>query len=177
MKKFSLNRANAKSLRDTAAMNITKDRVFNAIKELYPDKEVWRTYGYITHHNRKKYNIVKSHANDAFVIAKNFAATPLEYYYKGFQIRRHNRKIYKDKISKGGELKRHQAEHIVHGFALYDRISYNGKIYFINGRRKKDGRFSLVDENQKVIFAAIHYTKLKKIRHEKNIIYKRITKQ
>lgn len=175
LKKFQLNRANAKSLRDAAAMNIIKDRVLQGVKEKYPDKEVRTTYGYITRWNRAKYNIDKSHANDAYVIAGNFSAKQLDYYYKGFQVRRHNRQIHKDTIQKGGIPKNNQAEHLVFGFALNDRIRYNGEIYFIKGRRNK-GFFSLSDASGKEVMNSVHHSRLKRISYEKSLIYKRISK-
>ena len=176
LKKFQLNRANAKTLRDAAAMNIIKDRVLQGVREKYPDKEVKTTYGYITRWNRKKYNIDKTHANDAYVIAKNFHAKQLDYYFKGFQVRRHNRQIYKDTILKGGEPIKNQAEHLVFGFALNDRIRYNGEIYFVKGRRTKNEHFSLSDASGKEVMNSVHHNKLRRISHERSLIYKRITK-
>ena len=85
LKKFrTITKKNAVSLRDAAAMNLIKDRIFSELKERHPNIPVWRTYGYVTKRNRRKYNIEKSHANDAFVIAKNFNAEPLDYMFKGF---------------------------------------------------------------------------------------------
>ncbi len=176
LKKFSLNKKNAVTLRDTAAMNITKDRILSGLKEMYPDKIVKCTYGYITQFNRNRYNISKSHANDAYVIAKNFNAEILDYYFKGIQIRRHNRKIYKDKIYKGGVLKKNQAEHFVFGFGLMDRVVYNGIKCFVHGRRNS-GYFDLRDIDMSRVHDSAHAKNIKLIRHEKNIIYKKTFKR
>jgi hypothetical protein len=176
LKKFSLNKKNAVTLRDTAAMNIIKDRVLEGLREMYPDKVVKCTYGYITRFNRNKYNISKSHANDAYVIAKNFNAEPLDYYFKGIQIRRHNRKIHKDKIYKGGVLKKNQAEHFVFGFGLMDRVVYKGIECFIHARRTT-GYFELRNIDMSRVHDSAPVRDIRLIRHERNIIYKKTFKR
>ena len=176
LKKFNLNRKNAVTLRDAAAMNIIKDRVLERLREMYPDKEVKATYGYITRFNRNRYGISKSHANDAYVIAKNFNAIPLEYYFKGIQIRRHNRKIHKDKIYKGGVLKNNQAEHFVFGFGLMDRVMFNGIECFVHGRRST-GYFDLRDIDMSRVHDSAPSKDIRLIRHERNIIYKKMLKR
>ena len=176
LKNFSLNKKNAATLRDAAAMNVIKDRILDGLKKMYPDKEVKVTFGYITRFNRKKYNILKSHANDAFVISKNFNATPLDYYFKGIQIRRHNRKIHKDKIYKGGVLKKNQAEHFVFGFCLMDRVKFKGIECFVHGRRTR-GYFDLRDIDMSIVHTDAHIRNIKLLRHERSIIYKKTTKR
>jgi hypothetical protein len=94
LKKFkNLNKKNAVTLRDAAAMNLIKDRIISELRNRFQNIPVRKTYGFITARNRKQNNIEKSHANDAFVIAKNFNAKLLDYMFKGIQVRRHNRKI------------------------------------------------------------------------------------
>ena len=176
LKDFHLKKKNAATLRDAAAMNVIKDRILDGLKKMYPDKEVKVTFGYITRFNRKKYNIQKSHANDAFVISKNFGAKPLDYYFKGIQIRRHNRKIHKDKIYKGGVLKKNQAEHFVFGFGLMDRVKFKGIECFVHGRRT-EGYFDLRDIDNNKVHASAHVRNIKLIRHERSIIYKKILKE
>ena len=176
LKKFSLNKKNAVTLRDDAAMNIIKERVLDGLREMYPDKVVKCTFGYITRFNRNKYNISKSHANDAYVIAKHFNAKPLDYYFKGIQIRRHNRKIHKDKIYKGGVLKKNQAEHFVFGFGLMDRVVYKGIECFVHGRRSS-GYFDLRDIDMSRVHDSAPVRDIKLIRHERNIIYKKTFKK
>ena len=176
LKKFrTINKKNAVSLRDAAAMNLIKDRIFSKLKERHPNIPIWRTYGYVTKRNRRKYNIDKSHANDAFVIAKNFNAEPLDYMFSGFQVRRHNRKIHKDTILKGNKLKKNQSEHLVFGFARFDRVRYDGKDCFVYGRRTK-GYFDLRDIDGSKIHASAPVRKIKLIRHENSIIIKKIKK-
>lgn len=175
LKKFSLNKKNAVTLHDAAMMNIIKDCVLDGLEKMYPDKEVKKTYGYITKFNRKRYNIRKSHTNDAYVITKNFNAEPLDYYFNGIQIRRHNRKIHKDRIYKGGVLKNNQAEHFVLGFALMDRVMYNATECFVHGRRK-NGYFDLRDIDMSRVHDSAHVRGIRLIRHERNIIYKKTFK-
>ena len=64
--------------------------------------------------------------------------------FKGIQVRRHNRKIFKDNILKGNNRKLNQAPHLVFGFALNDRVKFNGIECFVHGRRSK-GYFDLKD--------------------------------
>ena len=174
LKKFrGLDLKNAKSLRDTAAMNIIKDKIMSELKRLYPDRIIWKTYGYITNKNRREHKIEKSHANDAFVITRNFNAKPLEYSLKGKQVRRHNRKIYKDTILKGGKLKRNQTDHLMFGFALNDRVRFNGIECFVHGRRT-EGYFDLRCIDGTKVHASAPYRKIKLIRHENGIILGKI---
>jgi len=176
LKNFSLKKKNAATLRDAAAMNVIKDRILDGLKKMYLDKEVKVTFGYITRFNRKRYNVSKSHANDAFVISKNFGAKLLDYYFKGIQIRRHNRKIHKDKICKGGVLKKNQAEHFVFGFGLMDRVKFNNIECFVYGRRTK-GYFDLRDIDNNKIHASAPVRNIKLIRHERSIIYEKKLKR
>lgn len=176
LKKFkNINKKNAVSLRDAAAMNLIKDRIFSELKKIHSDIIIWRTYGYITRYNRRKYNIDKSHTNDAFVIAKNFNAEPLDYMFKGFQVRRHNRKIHKDIILKSNKLKKNQSAHLVFGFARFDRVKYDGKECFVYARRT-EGYFELKDIDGSKIHASAPVRKIKLIKHENSIIIKKIKK-
>ena len=176
LKKFrNLNKKNAVTLRDAAAMNLIKDRILFELRNRFPNMPVRKTYGFITSKNRKKYNIDKSHANDAFVIAKNFNAKPLDDMFKGKQVRRHNRRIYKDNILKGNIRKLNQAPHLVFGFALNDRVRFNGIECFVHGRRSS-GRFVLKDIDRNTIHNSAPVRKIKLISHENSIILKRISK-
>ena len=176
LKKFrNLNKKNAITLQDCAAMNLIKDRILCKLRNKFPNILVRKTYGYITSKNRKKYNIDKSHANDAFVIAKNFNAKKLEYMFKGRQVRRHNRKIYKDNILKGNKKKLNQAPHLVFGYALNDRVKFNGIKCFVHARRS-EGYFVLKDIDGNTIHNSAPVRKIKLISHENSIILKRISK-
>ena len=176
LKKFNnLKRKNAVTLRDCAVMNLIKDRILSELRNKFQDILVRKTYGFITSKNRKQNNIDKSHANDAFIIAKNFNAKPLDYMFKGRQVRRHNRKIYKDNILKGNRRQLNQAPHLVFGFALNDRVKYNGIECFVHGRRSS-GYFVLKDIDGNTIHNSASVKKIKLISHENSIILKRISK-
>lgn len=176
LKKFkNLNKKNAVTLRDAEAMNIIKDRILSELRNRFSNIPVRKTYGYITSKNRKKYNINKSHANDAFVIAKNFNATPLDYMFKGRQVRRHNRRIHKDNILKGNRRQLNQAPHLIFGYVLNDRVKFNGIECFVHGRRTI-GYFVLKDIDGNTIHNSAPVKKIKLISHENSIIIKRLSK-
>ena len=167
----NVDRKKGKTLADAAAMNVFKYFLVDELREMFPNIPVRITYGYITWWNRVKYGIKKSHASDAFVITKNFNAKPLDCVYKGIQVRRHNRKIHKDKILKGGIKKNHQAKHFIRGFALNDRVRFNGIECFVHGRRSS-GYFVLTDIDGNKVSETTFYSKLKRIKYERSMIFK-----
>ena len=154
------------SLRDAAVMGIMKWRLYDELKLRYPD--VSMTFGYITKYNRIRNDIEKSHISDAFVISKNLKAKILSYYYLVRKTRRHNRKIHKAKIMKGGKRQMNQAPFEVKGFRLFDRVFYNGKIMFVTNRRSS-GRFAIRDINYKNQIE-LSYKKLNLNRCKRNMI-------
>lgn len=141
-----------RSLRDAAVMGIMKWRLYNNLKSLYSNVDI--TFGYITKYNRIRYGIEKSHISDAFAISRNFSSIKLGYYYKKKITRRHNRQIHKMKILKGGVKRLNQAPFKVFGFRLFDKVIFQGDVYFIYGRRIS-GRFNIRDingENKKDVY-------------------------
>lgn len=164
--KIDLKVRRGKSLRDAAVMGIMRWRLYDCLKGLYPN--VFMTYGYVTKHNRIVHNINKSHTSDAFVISKNFEAERINYLYRIKLIRRHNRRIHKSKILKGGKKKMNQSPFEVFGFRLFDKVLYNNKIMFVYGRRKT-GSFNIRDiegNNPK----DVSYRKFKLYRGKRNPI-------
>lgn len=131
-----------KPLRDAAAMGIMKWKLYEELKCLHPNTNM--TFGYITKRNRIYYNIDKSHVSDAFVISKNFMANRIGYIYKIRQTRRHNRRIHKAKITKGGIRQMNQGLFEIKGFRLFDRVRYNGLVMFVTNRRQR-GFFAVRD--------------------------------
>lgn len=140
--KFELKIKRGKSLRDAAVIGVMKWKLYDELKSLYPNVKM--TFGYNTKYNRIKYGIEKSHTSDAFVISKNFDAEKLNCYYKIKLIRRHNRRIHKSKILKGGRRKMNQAPFEVFGFRLFDRVKFDNQYYFVYGRRTS-GCFNIRD--------------------------------
>lgn len=138
--KIDLKIKRTKILRDAAAMNIMKNILLRETSLRY--NNAFYTWGYITKYNRIQNNIPKGHDNDALIISENFGTKQMNYRYVIRQIRRHNRKIYKSKILKGGKLKRNQASYVVFGYRLNDVVIYKGSYYYISGRRTS-GEFNL----------------------------------
>jgi hypothetical protein len=121
------------SFRDSAFMGIMRWAFYNKLKEIYPN--VHMTYGYITKNKRIEHSLPKEHYIDARCISGNPLAKPLGYVFYQKKVRCHNRQIHKNTIQKGGYRKRNQAEYLVKGFRLFDKVKYQGNDYFIFGRR------------------------------------------
>lgn len=171
--KKTLTKRDMINLRDAAAMNVMKEQLIEELKNEFPGIKVSKTYGYITAYNRIKYDVHKTHYNDAFVIAKNFNATVTEDVMYGCCVRRHNRQIHKMNILKGGRLKRNQTPHLVFGFAINDVVEYDNRLWFVTSRRKS-GYFKITDITTKEKIDSISYNKLKFKRHSKRILLTKI---
>lgn len=173
LKKFNVLLKSAQSLRAAAAMNVTKDRILEETRKMFPNTVVRKTYGYITRFFRVINNIEKTHTNDALIISKNFNAVPEEQTIIVKHIRRHNRQIHKKSPIAGGIRKRNQAEHFIKGFALNDYVKLDNKeTGFITGRHTR-GYAVVKSINGKSIHKTydIAMKRLKLIRRAKNIIY------
>lgn len=120
---------------DATFMGIMRWAFYNRLKEVYTDKHVGMTYGYITKNTRIKTGLLKDHYIDARCISGNPTAKPLGYTYYQKKVRCHNRQIHKNTINKGGYRKLNQAPYIVKGFRLFDKVKYQHKEYIIFGRR------------------------------------------
>lgn len=156
------------SFRDAAFMGIMRWAFYKELKKKYAD--VSMTYGYITKSIRIKSNLPKEHYVDARCISGTPLVNPLGYYYYQKKVRRHNRQIYKSKILKGGIRKRNQAEYLVKGFRLFDKVSYDGKLYFIFGRRNS-GFFDLRNLNgEKVNKGSVSCKKIKLVEKTKGYL-------
>ena len=147
--KINLMIKRGKSFRDATFMGVMRKTFYNRLKNKYPKIIIKNTYGYITKSKRINAKLEKTHAVDAFCITDNMDAKRTENFYKMKKVRRHNRKIHKFKILKGGKKKRHQAPFIFNGFRLFDKIKYNGIEAFVSARmaggqmsiKKIDGTF------------------------------------
>ena len=114
---LNLNRS-FRSLRDAAAMNIMRWTVYNRLKAelVFP---VSLTYGYKTKYIRINTGLEKSKAIDARCISGNAQAMPTDRLFILKQLRRHNRKVMKSNLLKGGRWKRNQAHRDIKGFRLF----------------------------------------------------------
>lgn len=126
--------------KDAAFMGIMRWSFYEELKNRF--KNVHMTYGYITKNTRIKNNLPKEHYVDARCISGNPSAKPLDVYYYQKKVRCHNRQIHRATIYKGGKKRRAQLEYVVKGFRLYDKVSYQGKEYFVMSRRTS-GSFSI----------------------------------
>lgn len=148
-------------------MGIMRWPFYNKLKEIYPN--VSPTYGYITKNNRIKYNLVKEHYNDAYCIAQNFKAKPLDKIIYQKKIRCHNRQIHKINFLKGGRKKFNQAPYIVKNFRLFDKVKYQNQECFIFGRRSS-GYFDIRLLDGTKVQSAISYKKLELLEARKNYL-------
>ncbi len=161
-----------KSLRDAAFMGIMRKTLVNRLKDIL-DIPIQETYGYITKYKRESHGIKKTHISDAYCIANNLNAKPLETYYLTKVVRNHNRQIHKAKIYRNGHRKLNQAPYIVKGFRLFDRVGYQGSEYFVFGRRKS-GFFDIRNlDGQKVNKGSVSCKKLKLIGMSSNYLTER----
>ena len=131
--KLELNLRRGQKFKDTTFMGIMRWSFYNRLKKLYPVVNL--TYGYITKNIRITNNLPKEHRIDALCISGNPMVKRLDYLYFSKKVRCHNRQIHKANILKGGFKKLNQAQFEVKGFRLFDKIQYQGKLYYIFGRR------------------------------------------
>ena len=159
------------SFRDSTFMGIMRWTFYNRLKEIYHN--VYMTYGYVTKHNRIKNHLPKEHYIDAYCIAGNFGAERLDYYYYQKCVRKTNRQIHKAKMLKGGKKKLNQAPKYIKGFQLFDKVQYNGKLYYIFGRRLS-GYFDIRTLNgDKVNNGSVSYKKLRLVETSRNVLTER----
>ena len=91
------------------------------------------------------------------------------------KVRCHNRQIHKLTILPGGVRKRNQTEYEVKGFRLFDKVRYNGKEYFIFGRRQT-GFFDIRNlSGEKVNKGSLSHKKIKFLEPRSNYICERRT--
>lgn len=147
--------------RDAAFMGIMRWAFYNKLREKY--KNVSMTYGYITKNTRIENKLPKKHYVDARCISGRPLAKPSEMIYYQKKIRCHNRQLFKINTLKGGTRKRNQSERVIKGYILFDKVKYQGKEYFVFGRRIS-GFFDIRELNgNKVNKGSINCKKLKLI--------------
>lgn len=155
------------SFRDAIFMAIMRWSFYNRLKDLYHNVSL--TYGYITKNTRIKNDLPKEHYIDARCISGNPTAKSNGIVYYQKKIRRHNRKIYKDKILCGNTKKRNQCPYMVFGFHRYDIVLYLGRICYINSLRDC-GYFQLKDLTDPKFKKELSFKKLKLIRHRNSFV-------
>lgn len=169
--KIDLKVKRGQSFKDATFMGIMRWYFYNTLKEQYDN--VSMTYGYITKNTRIINGLEKSHRIDARCISGNPLSKPSKYCYYMEKKRCQNRQIHKANFIKGGKKKLNQAEYVVKDFRLFDKVLYDGKEYFIFGRRKS-GFFDIRDlDGNKVNKGSISCKKLKLIGIRKPILIER----
>ena len=162
--------------KDATFMGIMRWAFYNKVKELYAPKgiEVHMTFGYITKNTRIKAGLPKDHYIDARCISGNPNAVSDGTVYIQKKVRCHNRRIHKNTILKGGVRKKNQADYLVKGYRLFDKVQYQGKKYFVFGRRTS-GMFDIRSlDGDKVNNGSIGYKKLKLIHQNYGMLTQRI---
>ena len=161
------------SFRDATFMGIMRWAFYDELRNRYPN--VSMTYGYITKNTRIKHGLSKEHYVDARCISGHPLAEPSDCVYFQRKIRRHNRQIYKNNTLRNGVRKKNQADYTVKGFRLFDKVSYQGKEYFIFGRRSS-GFFDIRDlKGNKVNKGSISCKKLKLLEISRGYLIERRT--
>ena len=130
---FDLKIKRGSSLRDAAVVNIMRWAVYERAKEEFGN--VHLTYGYITKHTRIENEIVKTHAADAFCIAKNVHAMRLSSFFMCRCVPRHTRALHVANPKKGGIRRSCIATHKIgkSRFQRYDMVRWKGMDCFIFG--------------------------------------------
>lgn len=161
------------SFKDASFMGIMRWAFYNKLKEIYPN--VHMTYGYITKNTRIKHNLPKDHFIDARCISDYPEAVypwckTIVYYQK--KVRCHNRQIHKMSIGKEGYRKRNQADYIVKGYRLFDRVKFKGRECFIFGRRMS-GSFDVRLLDGTKVSASAGYRKLRLLQIQQGFLTER----
>lgn len=130
---FDLKIKRGNSLRDAAVMNIMRWAVYERANAEF--KNVHLTYGYITKHTRIENGIAKTHAADAFCIAKNVNAMRLSSFFMCRCVPRHTRALHVANPKKGGIRRSSIASHKIgkSRFQRYDMVRWMGNECFIFG--------------------------------------------
>lgn len=138
-------------------MSMVRWKLIDKLREL--GYMVSHTYGYITKSSRIKLGLLKSHVNDAFVIAGGDKQQHSSTYYNIKQVRKCNRKLFKANFIKGGRKKVNTTREAF-GFKRFDKVLYDGVECFILGLRKT-GYFNLRKLRGEKVSPSANYKKLK----------------
>lgn len=160
------------SFRDAAFMGIMRWTVYERLKAIY--QNVSMTYGYITKNTRITNGIDKTHRTDALCIAGNPKAKQSDTWYYQKAVRKHNRRIHRSTINKGGCRKLNQVPRYMFGYQLFDKVRLeNGRDGFVFGRRLTGG-FNVRRIDGEILSAWIHCSKMILLEKRKTILIERI---
>ena len=158
------------SFKDATFMGVMRWAFYNRLKETYPNVNL--TYGYITKNTRIENSLPKKHYVDARCISGNPIATPSGEVFYQKKVRCHNRQIHKNTILKGGIRKRNQADYLVKGFRLYDKVKYKDLECFIFGRRSS-GSFDIRKLDGTKVSAGVSFKRLRLLETRKTLLTER----
>lgn len=158
------------SFRDAAFMGIMRWAFYNKLKETYPT--VYMTYGYLTKNIRIQNGLPKDHYIDARCISGHPLAVSDGVVYYTRQIRCHNRQIHQCTARKGGVRLRNQAEYLVHGYRLFDKVRFRGQECFVSTRRVS-GSFRVCTLDGKTLSQGVTFRKLRFIETRKSYLVQR----
>ena len=167
----------SKTLCDAAAMNVMRWRVYDELIASL-GVPVRLTYGCLTKRSRIANGIEKSHTADARCISGNPTSVPAEEVFLLRELRRHNRKVMKSNLLKGGRWKRNQAPGEIKGFRLFDTVAFprpvhNGVTAYVHGRRTS-GYFVIKDMDGNTVSDSISYKNLRLIRHSNRYLFNKV---
>lgn len=130
---FELKIKRGISLRNAAVMNVMRWAVYERAKAEF--KNVHLTYGYVTKNTRIENGIAKTHAADAFCIAKNVHAMRLSSLFMCRCVPRHTRALHVANPKKGGIRRSTIASHKIgmSRFQRFDMVRWKGRECFISG--------------------------------------------
>jgi hypothetical protein len=160
----------SRGFRDASQMGIIRWQIYGHAQALFP--QVQLTYGYLTKQSRIENKLEKSHRIDARCISGNPSAQHDGIWHLVKFVRRNHRKLHKATIRKGGKRQSNTAPKDVHGFRLFDCVSYQGRRCFVFGRRSS-GYFDLRTLDGKKIHASASVKKLKVIQRASTCLVER----
>ena len=144
-------------------LSMVRWKLVNRLREVGEIVSV--TYGYITKQKRIELGLLKSHINDAFVIAGGCSQARNSIYYFIKQVRKCNRKLHKGVRSHI----RNTAERFIKGFQRFDKVCWRGIECFVFGRRKT-GYFDLRKLDGTKIYASASVKELKLLESAKTFL-------
>ena len=180
---WMVEKKKVRGFQDATFMSIIRWRLFNHLKEKYQNVNI--TYGYVTKNHRIKYNIEKTHYNDAFAIANGINQIRNEDIYTVEQSRLNNRSLEKFYDAKYIDLrnnKKTSASELNNGRRTRNKNfnNENEKIYrgqkISKGRRNIRRSKSKYQPNDLVKFEGKVYTIKGSMNKGKNIALKEIKK-
>lgn len=167
---FELKIKRGSSLRDAAVMNIMRWAVYERVKAEFGN--VHLTYGYITKHTRIENGIAKTHAADAFCIAKNVHAIRMRTFFLCCCVPRHTRALHVTKPKKCGIRRSCIASHKIgkSRFQRYDMVRWKGMDCFISGSTNGRPVLRDIDGLQVVNQPSVNIKTIKFLKRLKNNI-------